>query len=253
MSKKQVVQSGVSAKQSDHPRPAFFYKNSSVFTCLEVLLLVSFPLLSVLIVASGLNTNVEDNAILGVFISIVTGFIVSFVFFYMNIAQEKERIDYYSLYLMSKLYLYLKFFNKDMQKDIKRVRDFLEKTKRTTTEGDTLISTLETMYINTHIYNFKIYMESFLFSLQTILPNSNFILSLFFSNIKQDFKKLDRIKINDSCAINFILIRYMDFEKIINEIVSDIDDFPLNFSDSEMVRAKFELNITWLEKSYSNN
>ena len=96
-------------------------------------------------------------------------------------------------------------------------------------------------------------MESFLFSLQTILPNSNFILSLFFSNIKQDFKKLDRIKINDSCAINFILIRYMDFEKIINEIVSDIDDFPLNFSDSEMVRAKFELNITWLEKSYSNN
>ena len=64
-----------------YAKPAFFYKNSLVYTSIEVILLVSFPLLSVLIVAERVNFCESYTYVISIIIQLIEGFIISFIFY----------------------------------------------------------------------------------------------------------------------------------------------------------------------------
>ena len=68
-----------------YAKPAFFYKNSFPYTSIEVMLIASFPLLSALIVTERVVSCESYSYILNIFVQIVEGFIISFIFYYLNI------------------------------------------------------------------------------------------------------------------------------------------------------------------------
>ena len=238
--------------KTKYAKPAFFYKNSSAYTNLEIMLFVSFPLLSILFVASGVVNDPFFGRMIDIFIQILVGFIVSFIFYYLNIAQEKMRIDNESLYLLSKFYVFLENFKHCMNDDIERVSKRASRCKSIKIDPGDVILCIEIITINTHIYNMKNYIESLLFSLQNVLPNSNFILSLFISDLKFELKELDNLKINDKCIINFVQIKYTKYEKLIDKLISRIDEFAASFEDAEMVKQKIRANRDWFEHTYKS-
>ena len=244
------VQSNANDITEAYVKPNFFYKNSSVHTTLEISLLISFPLLSMMIVADNISADSTYSSIMDIFIQVIIGFIISYIFYYLNIAKEKMRIDNDSLYLLTVLYVYLKKIRHHMQDDIERVSKTSERFKNRSDDPGDIVLAMEIMTINTHIYRMKNYIESLLFSLGNILPSSNFTLSLFFSDIKLELKELDNLKVRDKCMINFIQIRYSKYIKLIDRIIRLIEGFISEFSDAVMVKQRIKINCDLLNYKY---
>lgn len=234
-----------------YAKPAFFYKNSFAYTSIEVMLIISFPLLSVLIVTERVEFCESYSFILNIFIQLLEGFIISFIFYYLNIANEKEDADVNALYTIAKLHVYL---NSYMSKVDDEVRNHYKNVqcKGAIFVDENPMMVLEVCKLNACVHKLNADIEYFMHPMSNIAKNSNFMINLFVCDMNIKLTELKRLKLNSKTSKMILYTRYKELSELIFAIISYIDAFYLKFSDSEMVSQRLESYTEYIKEYFKD-
>lgn len=234
-----------------YAKPAFFYKNSFPYTSIEVMLIASFPLLSALIVTERVVSCESYSYILNIFVQIVEGFIISFIFYYLNIANEKEEADVNALYTITKLHVYLNSYKSKVDDEVyEHYKNIQCKGAIAIDENPRMI--LEVCKLNAYVHKLNADIEYFMHPMNNITKNSNFMINLFVCDINIQLNELKHLKINSKTSKMTIYTKYKELSELIYAILSYIDDFTLKFSDSEMVKQRLKSYTEYIKEYFKD-
>lgn len=234
-----------------YAKPAFFYKNSFSYTSVEVMLIASFPLLSVLIVTERVVACESYSYILNIFIQLLEGFIISFIFYYLNIANEKEEADVNALYTITKLHVYLNSYKSKVDDEVdEHYKKIQCKGARAIDENPMM--EFEVCKLNAYVHKLDGDIEYFMHPMSTITKNSNFMINLFVCDINIKLTELRRLKINSKTSKMTIYTKYKELSELIYSIISYINDFTLKFSDSEMVNQRLKSYTEYIKEYFKD-